>query len=197
MSTRSFPTACTARGATEAAATAFVHRGEGIRTVVNFVRHLRQYGVVSRRMPDHAHHERKSRRHHVFREAVSGPDRNSTAHRRPRPHRISDSLPLPSRGADRTGLASTVARLLLTSDDLSSRGSNSGRGMGTLPLARTAILDSFFDYYAQWLAERGEAHSSDRFRHWRRTSIVPDLTAYSCRSGARRNFPPIAGLRSP
>ncbi len=70
------------------------------------------------------------------------------------------------RGADRTGMASTVARLLLTSDDLSTARRQLWPRYGHFAVGRPAVLDKFFDYYAQWLAARGESHAPDRFRRW-------------------------------
>lgn len=77
------------------------------------------------------------------------------------------------RGADRTGLASTVARLLLTNDDLPTARRQMWLRYGHLAAGRTAVLDAFFDYYAEWLKGRGEAHAPDRFRRWVATDYCP------------------------
>lgn len=77
------------------------------------------------------------------------------------------------RGADRTGLASTVARLLLTADDLPTARRQMWLRYGHFPFGRTAVLDAFFDYYAGWLKGRGEAHAPDRFRRWVATDYCP------------------------
>lgn len=77
------------------------------------------------------------------------------------------------RGADRTGLASTAARLLLTNDSLSVARRQLWLRYGHFPVGRTAVLDSFFDYYAAWLAERGESHAPERFRRWVQNDYCP------------------------
>lgn len=77
------------------------------------------------------------------------------------------------RGADRTGLASTVARLLLTDDTLPAARRQLWPRYGHLAVGRTAVLDAFFDYYAEWLKGRGEPHAPDRFRRWVATDYCP------------------------
>lgn len=77
------------------------------------------------------------------------------------------------RGADRTGLASTVARLLLTTDDLAAARRQLWPRYGHVGVGRTAVLDAFFDYYEEWLKARGEVHAPDRFRRWVATDYCP------------------------
>lgn len=77
------------------------------------------------------------------------------------------------RGADRTGMASTVSKLLLTTDDLATARRQMWPRYGHFPVGRPAVLDEFFDYYAGWLAGRGEAHAPDRFRRWVATDYCP------------------------
>jgi hypothetical protein len=77
------------------------------------------------------------------------------------------------RGADRTGLASTVARLLLTADDLATARHQLWPRYGHVGVGRTAVLDAFFDYYEEWLKARREAHAPDRFRRWVATDYCP------------------------
>jgi hypothetical protein len=77
------------------------------------------------------------------------------------------------RGADRTGMASTVAKLLLTTDDLATARRQLWPRYGHLAVGRTAVLDAFFDYYEEWLKARGEAHAPDRFRKWVATDYCP------------------------
>jgi hypothetical protein len=77
------------------------------------------------------------------------------------------------RGADRTGLASTVARLLLTGDDLSAARRQLWPRYGHLAVGRTAVLDEFFEYYEAWLKARGEPHAPERFRRWVNTDYCP------------------------
>lgn len=70
------------------------------------------------------------------------------------------------RGADRTGLASTVAVLLQTDASLAKARRQLWPRYGHVPVGRTAVLDDFFDYYERWLAGRGERHTPERFRRW-------------------------------
>jgi hypothetical protein len=77
------------------------------------------------------------------------------------------------RGADRTGMASTVARLLQTGDDLPAARRQLWPRYGHFAVGRTAVLDSFFDYYAEWLAARGETHAPERFRRWVANDYCP------------------------
>lgn len=77
------------------------------------------------------------------------------------------------RGADRTGLASTVAVLLQTGADLPEARRQLWPRYGHVGVGRTAVLDAFFDYYAAWLVARGEAHAPDRFRRWVNADYCP------------------------
>jgi protein tyrosine/serine phosphatase len=76
-------------------------------------------------------------------------------------------------GADRTGVASTAARLLLTDDDLPTARRQLWPRYGHLAVGRTAVLDAFFDYYGEWLKARGELHAPDRFRKWVASDYCP------------------------
>lgn len=76
-------------------------------------------------------------------------------------------------GADRTGLASTIARLLMTDDDLATARRQMWPRYGHFRVGRTALLDEFFDYYEEWLAERNEPHTPDRFRTFATTVYCP------------------------
>ncbi len=71
-----------------------------------------------------------------------------------------------ARGADRTGLASTLALLLLTDSDLKTARRQLWPRYGHFAMGRTAVLDRFFDYYQNWLAERGWEHTPSRLREW-------------------------------
>ena len=77
------------------------------------------------------------------------------------------------RGADRTGLASTVAKLLLTDADLATARRQLWPRYGHVAVGRTAVLDAFFDYYGEWLKARGELHAPERFRKWVSTDYCP------------------------
>jgi hypothetical protein len=76
-------------------------------------------------------------------------------------------------GADRTGLASAMALLLLTDTDLASARRQLWPRYGHVALGRTAVLDQFFDYYEAWLAARREPHTPERFRHWVQSEYCP------------------------
>ncbi len=77
------------------------------------------------------------------------------------------------RGADRTGMASTVAMLLLTDASLARARRQLWPRYGHVAVGRTAVIDAFFDYYAAWLESRGETHTPDRFRRWASTDYCP------------------------
>jgi len=78
-----------------------------------------------------------------------------------------------ARGADRTGLAATVALLLLTDATLAEARRQMWPRYGHVALGRTAVLDEFWDQYEAWLAIRGESHTSWRFREWAATGYCP------------------------
>ncbi|MDW8244698.1 MAG: tyrosine-protein phosphatase [Thermogemmata sp.] len=71
-----------------------------------------------------------------------------------------------ARGADRTGLASTLAVLLLTGCDLTQARWQLSVRYGHLAVGRTAAMDRFFDYYEAWLQQEGKRHSPERLRQW-------------------------------
>ncbi len=77
------------------------------------------------------------------------------------------------RGADRTGMASTIVKLLQTDADLATARHQMLPRYGHVGVGRTAVLDAFFDYYAEWLAARGEAHAPERFRRWVANDYCP------------------------
>jgi protein tyrosine phosphatase (PTP) superfamily phosphohydrolase (DUF442 family) len=77
------------------------------------------------------------------------------------------------RGADRTGMASAVVKLLQPGTDVGTARRQLWPRYGHFAVGRTAVLDAFFDYYEQWLAARGETHAPDRFRRWVATDYCP------------------------
>lgn len=77
------------------------------------------------------------------------------------------------RGADRTGLAATAARLLLTDDSFAQARRQLWPRYGHVAVGRTYAIDQFFNYYEQWLAARGEEHAPNRFRQWVNTDYCP------------------------
>jgi len=82
------------------------------------------------------------------------------------------------RGADRTGLASTVARLLQDGVTLEEATKQLGIYYGHVRIGKTYHIDRFFELYADWLSEQGVAHSPDVFRRWAMTGYCPG----ECRS---------------
>lgn len=80
------------------------------------------------------------------------------------------------RGADRTGMASAVARLLCAGVDFSEGRKELGLRCGHIALGRPANLDRFFDLYAEWLAQNRLQHKPDALRRW----ISTEYTAGPC-----------------
>lgn len=78
------------------------------------------------------------------------------------------------RGADRTGLASAIVRLLLSDDDLATARQQLSPRYAHIPIGRPAYLDRFFDSYAEYLAGAAEQHSPPRFRQWLEHEYRPD-----------------------
>jgi protein tyrosine phosphatase (PTP) superfamily phosphohydrolase (DUF442 family) len=78
------------------------------------------------------------------------------------------------RGSDRTGLVSTMVRLLRSDDDLATARKQLGPRYAHLAIGRTAYLDRFFDCYAEWLESHGLSHSPREFRHWLAKEYRPD-----------------------
>jgi Tyrosine phosphatase family len=77
------------------------------------------------------------------------------------------------KGADRSGMASAVALLLLTDAPLAEARRQLSFRYGHLPLGRTGNIDRFFDLYQEWLAEHGLGHSAAVFRRWAETDYCP------------------------
>jgi hypothetical protein len=104
-----------------------------------------------------------------------------------------------NRGADRSGLAATMALLLATNTPLATARGQLWPWYGHICLARTANLDRFFDLYEEWLARQGKEHSPDVFRHWAKEEYCPgegrceleaiDKPAQPLRVPATRVFP--------
>jgi hypothetical protein len=78
-----------------------------------------------------------------------------------------------NKGADRSGLASAAALLLLTDTPLEKARAQVGPRYGHLPLGRTVHIDRFFDLYQEWLAGQGLAHSPAAFRRWALEDYCP------------------------
>jgi hypothetical protein len=77
------------------------------------------------------------------------------------------------RGADRTGLASTIVKLLHTDATLSQARRQLLPRYGHFRVGRTSVIDKFFDYYEAWLAAAGKPHTPDTFRHWATHEYCP------------------------
>jgi hypothetical protein len=82
------------------------------------------------------------------------------------------------RGADRTGLASTVALLLHSDLPYETARRQLGPRYGHVAIGRTANLDRFFDLYCEWLDHEGLSHSRQNFRRW----IEQDYCPGECRA---------------
>jgi hypothetical protein len=70
------------------------------------------------------------------------------------------------RGADRTGLAAAMVLLLQTALPLEDACGQLGCRYGHVAVGRTAQLDQFLVFYADWLKGHGQQHSPAVFRHW-------------------------------
>jgi protein tyrosine phosphatase (PTP) superfamily phosphohydrolase (DUF442 family) len=77
------------------------------------------------------------------------------------------------RGADRTGLASVVAALLLADVSYPEARIQLGLRYGHLALGRPANLDWFLDLYTEWLQKQGLQHSREVFRRWAEREYCP------------------------
>jgi protein tyrosine/serine phosphatase len=78
-----------------------------------------------------------------------------------------------NRGADRSGMAATMALLLQPGTTLEMARSQLGPRYGHIPLARTANMDRLFDLYEEWLTREGIEHSAEVFRRWAMQEYCP------------------------
>jgi predicted protein tyrosine phosphatase len=78
-----------------------------------------------------------------------------------------------NRGADRSGMAATMAVLLQTDTPLEKARGQLAPLYGHIPLARTANIDRFFDLYQEWLTSEGLEHSPAVFRRWAMQEYCP------------------------
>ncbi len=69
-------------------------------------------------------------------------------------------------GADRTGMASVIALLLLTETSYPEARRQLSLRYAHAPVGRSTILDSFFDLYEAWLQREGRIHDRAALRHW-------------------------------
>ncbi len=70
------------------------------------------------------------------------------------------------RGADRTGLASTVALLLHSDADYATCRRQCSPRYGHFPILTTESMDEFFAIYEKKLQDEGVSHTPARFRNW-------------------------------
>jgi protein tyrosine phosphatase (PTP) superfamily phosphohydrolase (DUF442 family) len=70
------------------------------------------------------------------------------------------------RGADRTGIASVAAVLLLTDTPVAEARNQLSWRYGHVAIGRPGQLDYLFDIYQDWLDKQGKTHSSAVFRDW-------------------------------
>jgi protein tyrosine phosphatase (PTP) superfamily phosphohydrolase (DUF442 family) len=106
---------------------------------------------------------------------ISQEDLSFSAKRLPAPHEVRRLIDVLEhgerpmlvhcqRGADRTGLVSTAAVLLLTPASLAEARRQLWPRYGHIRGGRTVVIDEFFDFYESWLA--GREHTPDLFRDW-------------------------------
>jgi len=69
-------------------------------------------------------------------------------------------------GADRTGLVSAMALLLMTDATLEEARKQLLPRYGHFRFGRTAAMDAFYDQYQDYLTGRSESHTREGFRHW-------------------------------
>jgi protein tyrosine phosphatase (PTP) superfamily phosphohydrolase (DUF442 family) len=77
------------------------------------------------------------------------------------------------RGADRTGLASTIALLLRDGSTLDEATEQLGIAYGHVRIGKTGQIDRFFDLYADWLKEQKIAHAPNIFRQFAMSGYCP------------------------
>jgi hypothetical protein len=81
-------------------------------------------------------------------------------------------------GADRTGLASALYRMIQRGDPPTQAEGSFSFEFGHIPLGGTEHLHEPLDEYAAWLTARGLVHTPDRFRDWVKNVYEPaDVTA--------------------
>jgi protein tyrosine phosphatase (PTP) superfamily phosphohydrolase (DUF442 family) len=76
-------------------------------------------------------------------------------------------------GADRTGLVSAMALLLMTDATLDEARKQLLPRFGHFRFGRTAAMDEFYDQYTLYLQSRSETHSREGFRHWLLNEYCP------------------------
>ncbi len=69
-------------------------------------------------------------------------------------------------GADRTGIASMAAHLLLDGQTYDAARRQLSFRYGHAPVGKTTVLDRFMQLYADWLKDTQQEHAPAQFRHW-------------------------------
>ena len=69
-------------------------------------------------------------------------------------------------GADRTGMASVIAQVLVGDVPYAEARRQLGMRYGHAPVGHPTILDRFFDRYDEWLRESERKPDRDALRHW-------------------------------
>jgi protein tyrosine phosphatase (PTP) superfamily phosphohydrolase (DUF442 family) len=77
------------------------------------------------------------------------------------------------RGADRTGMVSTMVLLLQSDTSPADARRQLGLRYGHLAVGRGAALDQFVDFYEDWLRTTGKQHTPDNFRAWLLHHYIP------------------------
>ncbi|HYV39780.1 MAG TPA: tyrosine-protein phosphatase [Gemmataceae bacterium] len=96
------------------------------------------------------------------------------------------------RGADRTGLAATIAVLLTADVSLEDACTQLGLRYGHIALGRPGQLDQFFAFYKKWLTAQGKMHSKELFRQWALNHYCPG----ACWAEIAFNQPPPSHVAS-
>ena len=76
-------------------------------------------------------------------------------------------------GADRTGLVSALALLLMTDATFEEAKKQLLPRFGHFRFGRIAAMDEFYDQYERYLNSRAESHTREGFRHWLLNEYCP------------------------
>ena len=76
-------------------------------------------------------------------------------------------------GADRAGLASAIARIVVGQADLAESRHELSLAFGHIPFGPSSALDHVLDEYERYLDETGQPHGADTFKRWAATEYVP------------------------
>ena len=76
-------------------------------------------------------------------------------------------------GADRAGLASAIARIVIGQAEVTESRRELSFAFGHLSFGPSSALDRVLDEYERYLRETGRRHGSSTFKHWAATEYVP------------------------